>query len=217
MTYFVGISGPIASGKSTLAEEIKRRLGVWDVETQIVSFASGVKYLASLEHKEDRYSLAADYFLSLGYSNVSHYVVELLKAFALFPSIEGQKNRRLLQFIGTDLGRNKIHPDIWIRALEQKVDTLPILPDVVLIDDLRFVNESYFVHLHVTIDTVSSARNRQIYARHISQFPKEYIYNDHVSEQEYTHLRFPEFRLDIEPPPVQVGNVVLEILQHLTK
>jgi hypothetical protein len=211
MTYFVGISGAIASGKSVLANEIRRRLAVWDVKAEVVPFAHGLKYLASLEHHEDAYNLARVYFQSLGYPHVDRYVADLFTAFSLYPSKAGQKNRRLLQYIGTELGREKIHQDIWINALRLSVEQLPYPPDVVLVDDLRFVNESYFVDLHITIDTTSSNRNRVLYQQHLSNFPKDYVQNNHASEQEYKYLRTPDYILDIEPSPVAVGNVLLGI------
>jgi len=42
-----------------------------------------------------------------------------------------------MQTIGTEWGRNMIHPDIWVRAWEQ---SLPEDADVV-VDDVRFPNE----------------------------------------------------------------------------
>jgi dephospho-CoA kinase len=59
-----------------------------------------------------------------------------------------KKDRKLLQYLGTDVGRNKIHPDIWVNRF--LLDTLIVEEtakylynkDVKFVsDDVRFFNE----------------------------------------------------------------------------
>ncbi len=50
----------------------------------------------------------------------------------------GASYRRLARTLGTEWGRNLIHPDIWLRVAEQKIIHSEA---AVCIDDLRFPNE----------------------------------------------------------------------------
>jgi hypothetical protein len=49
------------------------------------------------------------------------------------------KNRRLLQFIGTEIGRELFDKDIWINVLLDKINESD--KDVIFVDDIRFKNE----------------------------------------------------------------------------
>lgn len=54
----------------------------------------------------------------------------------------GVTPRRLMQTLGTEWGRDLIHPDIWIKALEMNIkgDTV--------ISDVRFPNEAKWIKRH---------------------------------------------------------------------
>lgn len=41
--------------------------------------------------------------------------------------------------------RERIDPDAWVKALERRIDLLPDEIDTVIIDDVRKVNEAYFI------------------------------------------------------------------------
>lgn len=47
--------------------------------------------------------------------------------------------REILQYIGTDLGRNMIHKDVWVSQMKKRMDEVP---GNIVITDLRFQNES---------------------------------------------------------------------------
>ena len=49
--------------------------------------------------------------------------------------------RNMLQLMGTEVGRSMIHPDLWIYALEKKID----MYQNVVIADVRFQNEIKFI------------------------------------------------------------------------
>ena len=50
--------------------------------------------------------------------------------------------RRLMQTLGTEWGRELIHPDLWVRLWELRaLDALRSRAPVVLVADVRFVNE----------------------------------------------------------------------------
>jgi len=64
---------------------------------------------------------------------------------------DGQKDdkgRKLLQLIGTEVGREYL-PDIWIRYLitraTQQLDITAKKKNIIIIDDLRFINEAQWV------------------------------------------------------------------------
>lgn len=47
--------------------------------------------------------------------------------------------RHIMQTLGTEWGRDLIHPDIWVRAMASRINTHTVIPDV------RFPNEAEFV------------------------------------------------------------------------
>ena len=49
--------------------------------------------------------------------------------------------RNMLQLMGTEVGRGMIHPDLWIYALEKRID----MYQNVVIADVRFPNEMNFI------------------------------------------------------------------------
>tara|TARA_Y100001970_G_scaffold288381_1_gene415508 strand:- start:869 stop:1444 length:576 start_codon:yes stop_codon:yes gene_type:complete len=57
----------------------------------------------------------------------------------------GKSARYMMQALGTEFGRHLVHPDVWIRALKNKLDDLT--GDVV-IDDVRFENEARMIHAY---------------------------------------------------------------------
>jgi hypothetical protein len=57
----------------------------------------------------------------------------------------GKSARYMMQALGTEFGRHLVHPDVWIRALKNKLDRMA--GDVV-IDDVRFENEARMIHAY---------------------------------------------------------------------
>jgi len=84
MIKYIGISGRIASGKSTLSGKMDRVFNAFDLFTVRSSFATGVKYLASLEHNSARWIHAERYFTRLSNSDVSRNIALLFDGFVLF-------------------------------------------------------------------------------------------------------------------------------------
>ena len=52
-----------------------------------------------------------------------------------------ERRRFLLQTIGTEWGRNQMGQDIWINAMDRKLDSLPPESNI-FITDMRFPNEA---------------------------------------------------------------------------
>ena len=60
----------------------------------------------------------------------------------------GHSARELMQSLGTEWGRNQIHPDVWVWLAEQNLELLGQINDTTsgfVISDLRFENEATFV------------------------------------------------------------------------
>lgn len=56
--------------------------------------------------------------------------------------VKDDKGRRLLQLIGTECGRECIHPDIWVRLWRAALPMASVgTTQVVIADDIRFPNE----------------------------------------------------------------------------
>jgi hypothetical protein len=180
----VGISGPIASGKSTLATMLQQRAIDNNFTAKIIPFSEEVKVIASTEDNAARVIIIASLFTQWGYDSTKAHMAALgidnfMRA---FPSTPGVKNRRLLQFIGTEIGRDFLHKDIWIYRVQHAAKTFPVL-DFLFSDDLRFDNEAFAVDVHVAI-TVE--QRYQCYSVQRGKYSNEYLFNQHMSEQSLT-------------------------------
>jgi hypothetical protein len=101
----IGLTGPIAAGKSALAAALVATLAD-TLPVEIRPFATPVKQAA----------------LDLGWNGE-----------------KDAKGRRLLQLLGTDIGRDLIDPDIW---LNKWLDSAIEYPASIIADDVRFPNEA---------------------------------------------------------------------------
>jgi len=72
-------------------------------------------------------------------------VKEIAYKYIGWDGIKDEKGRKLLQILGTDVGR-KYNPDCWVEYLLRTLENTSNFPyDVVIIDDWRFPNEfEYF-------------------------------------------------------------------------
>lgn len=182
----VGISGPIAAGKSTLAKELQILARNEGYGAEIVSFATGVRELVALEYVPYRRGIIQQklygWGLSLELAQQGAYAVDM--AMTEYPSNPDVKNRRLLQIIGTEIGRQLLGKDIWITRTQQLIRGYEAI-DFAFSDDLRFDNEAVAVDVHVAI-TIDGQREAQIYLDRVSKLSNGYVRNDHPSEQSLT-------------------------------
>lgn len=199
--YWVGISGmpgrpSIGLGKSTLAGQLRNELlASGQVQNvAIVPMASGLKQLAELEQKTVRgirvYNLLRNWGIEQDVALEATNAV--LFAFRQYPSRKGIKNRKLLQVLGTEVGRDMLGPGFWVAL----VIRLGAGNEVVISDDVRFDNEAETVDLHVAIDPdmdpQAVERNHQELVASYGQsdlgdMGRSYLDAAHRSEQSLTH------------------------------
>lgn len=205
----IGISGPIASGKSTLGKDMKAIFELLGTPTRIIPFAEDLKWMASLYGRDDVIGQLSAYFRKLGYNELvaMHGIAEVLNAFMLFPPVDGVKPRRLFQYIGTQAGRYTVDDDLWIKAVQQKIDESIVT--LFISDDLRFANEAQSVDFHVSISAYGSKEEAAAYEARKALYPAEYFFSDHESEQEL--LPAPDYSIPTNFTTVDVVDLVKTI------
>lgn len=121
----IGICGLIGSGKDTVAQYL-----VDSREYKRLSMATALKDAVSVLFGWDREMLE-------GRTKASREAREELDQFWSERLGIPWSPRIALQYLGTDLFRNKLHPDVWVIAAERKI----LLEDKVVFSDIRFPNE----------------------------------------------------------------------------
>ena len=118
----VGLSGPAGCGKSTLADYAVQCLGF-----KRLKFAAPLKAMTAALLRE----------LSLP----EHDCIEgSLKEAAIVA--DRYTPRYIMQTLGTEWGRNKLHEDFWVDLLRQRISQCT---GDIIIDDVRFNNEAAMV------------------------------------------------------------------------
>lgn len=131
MSTIIGLSGPPGVGKSTAAEQLRLRL--WELtccnggepNIQILSMADALKQIV-----HDLFGVPKAQLW--GPSRLREAPLE----FTLDRAPHVTTVRGLLQFVGTDIGRDTISTDIWVNAVARRINGR-----FVLIPDIRFDSE----------------------------------------------------------------------------
>jgi hypothetical protein len=118
----IGISGVARSGKSTLANIFFKKLMYHER-----SFGKAVKETCQT---------------MFGFTNQQLYGEEKEDIDPRW----GFTPRYALQLVGTDIGRNQIDPDIWVKSTLLDVDRFRPLSDKWIFSDVRFRNEAISIH-----------------------------------------------------------------------
>jgi len=141
MTKIIGLGGKSLSGKTTIGNYLSEILTDQGHSAKIYHFADVLKESCAVlfgfdpslcyteEGKGSELSISRGYFKFL--ADVEKY-----------PELDLEKKltiRELLQFIGTDLIRNNLNPDIWADTTIRKIQRENY--DIALICDVRFPNE----------------------------------------------------------------------------
>lgn len=127
VTKVILISGAQGSGKSTLSADLRR---IFLQESVEGDFKWNAVELIFAEAIYDMHNFCRDYMAKFGIS-------------------DGRvKDGDLLQFLGTDWGRKKFGPDVWVKILQGKIlehkiaaECLGVSKLLVCVPDTRFKNE----------------------------------------------------------------------------
>lgn len=117
-------------GKATAAQVLLEELGF-----QRIAFADPIKKaLLALDplvpgpEGESQIMRLSEYSEARSWSEVKEY-----------PEV-----RRLMQILGTEVGRNVLDPDLWVRLAKRKLESTLSVGDVV-VTDVRFPNEARLI------------------------------------------------------------------------
>lgn len=195
----VGISGPIAAGKSTLAHMLHDLALNSGYAAEIISFATGIRELVALERHPYRKAALMQKLFAWGVdSEKAIYAAEqIANTMTEYPSQVGVKNRRLLQIIGTEIGRDYLDVDFWIYRTQQLARSQIL--DFSISDDLRFDNEALAVDIHIGIDINTDV---QLYQQRITTLGADYVYTAHASEKSLTYQPLFVIPVGFTPPVV---------------
>jgi hypothetical protein len=127
MNPIIGLYSPAPqSGKTTVAEELVRH------GYTRVSFAAPLKRVAITLLQE------------LGYEEQVAAEMVYTNKEADVPEIKASV-RHILQTLGTEYGRQCLHPDVWIMCMEKRLASLRQEGKFAVIDDCRFLNEAALI------------------------------------------------------------------------
>lgn len=121
----IGIYSPAPrSGKTTVANYL------YSHGYRIVSFAESLKKMTRI------------FLLETGLTptEVEHYMVTAKEA--PIPSALGSSVRHLCQTLGTEFGRQCVHPEIWVSIWRRHAQNNLARGIDVVVDDMRFPNEA---------------------------------------------------------------------------
>lgn len=129
----IAICGPSGAGKDTLANILVEKWGYTKL-----SFASALKDVVATIFGWSRGLLEGDTEESREWrEQPDEWWAQRLNIPNLTP-------RYALQYVGTDLFRDKFHKDLWMMCLERKLEQ----HDKVVISDCRFLNEVEMLKKH---------------------------------------------------------------------
>lgn len=184
----IGICGRIGAGKSTLATMLLTELQasgkyrdvyIRPMATELKDITAKLK---SKQHILDNYHILNSYFKQIApFNNTAMARKAALKAvyYHVRYYTDKEKPRKFYQKLGTEVGRQTLGDDVWIRALKQYMYRRGYTKDtVVIVDDIRFDNEARMVDTLILIDI---DLNRNQYAQNIAGKSKEYT-APHASE-----------------------------------
>ncbi len=139
------IAGCKRSGKDTAAAILKN---LWESHESQTEAAIRVGQFAFADALRDVCKIV------FGYTD-EHFLDPLFKESMTSPILgDAWTPRRALQFVGTDLFRQQVDPDVWVRVGIERLRAMEQHFDVVLVTDCRFINE--LVALKTTFEDVTT-------------------------------------------------------------
>lgn len=186
MKTVIMISGKQGSGKSTLSKNLARTLSVGELKTvELLKFA-GPLY----EMQEAVRSVAKTYGIAMP-----------------------EKDGLLLQWLGTEWGRNVRGTEVWVNALKYKAENSRA--DIVIIDDCRFENE-----LNAFDNTRAQVIKIRLFAENTVRKLRADGWRDneeHPSEIGLDHIPNEQFNLALETQNLSQVDVLTLTLEELKK
>jgi hypothetical protein len=156
----IGIAGQALSGKDTLAAAISKHLWVSQLPSVLTS-TTEQKDIAPILHFADALRDAVEAIFGCRYETqeekaaIDTWWQERIRAQRIdrgpatdlvLEGMLGDKDligRWILQFVGTEVGRHRLHKDIWLYALERRISKSRAPHHI--ISDVRFDNEAEWV------------------------------------------------------------------------
>lgn len=156
----IGITGPARSGKDTFALALRVAHGFeqFSFAAPIRQFVSG---LTGLSMSAITDSAAKDEPLDW---------------------LDGKSPREMMQTLGTEWGRNMIHPELWIRYAMRRVKAAAF-GDRIVFSDVRFENEAKAIRdaggfiLHITRDSAAKVRGHASEAG-VDMHPSDLVFSN---------------------------------------
>lgn len=128
----LGLAGRAGAGKDTAAALLKEI--VWDTYPDDSIFVTGFAR---------RVKAGLRSIFGLDFEGMTRAEKE-----RVIPEI-GKSPRQLMQLLGTEWGREKVHEDLWVTLLSREVMSAETrFEEVVIITDLRFRNERDWIRRH---------------------------------------------------------------------
>jgi hypothetical protein len=116
-------SSAAQSGKSSVARYLEHGYGY-----RVNPFAYTLK------------TMAASFLVSLGYTADETYAMLTTAKHTHLPAL-GVDVRHVLQTLGTEWGRDCVHPEVWLKCWEARL----VEGERTVVDDVRFLNEAEMV------------------------------------------------------------------------
>lgn len=88
-------------------------------------------------------AMTATFLISLGYTAEQAYTMLTAAKDTKLPAL-GVDVRHVLRTLGTEWGRDCIHPEVWLRCWEGRLNA----DRLTVVDDVRFLNEAEAVRRH---------------------------------------------------------------------
>ena len=159
----IGLTGRKQSGKTTAAEHLLKSGFVR------LSFADGIR------------DMLLALFLKLDYEEYD--VLDMLNDKERYIAPLGKTYRQMMQTLGTEWGRELIHPDLWVMAARAQIEMLGNYNCV--FDDVRFENEAALIRelggLIIHIDRDGLATDTHTSESGISVHPADMFIINHRS------------------------------------
>lgn len=153
-------NGGKGSGKTYVADKLEDFLELSGLDVHRFAYADPIK------------DMCAVLLRYLGHSD--KYVRNPDFKETVIPGL-GVTGRKMMQTLGTEWGRNMIHPQLWLKTMDARINALHHDARVI-IDDCRFANEVEHVHSYSPMTTVVLME--------VKREGKERGADTHISEQE---------------------------------